>query len=221
MKEEIPDPIIENSFEDVYSPSDDTFMVIDFFRRSISEDLFDGLPIKEINNILDIGTGTGIIAIFIQSLNLPKLNIFASDILQNAISCAKLNEKNNNLKNNITFIHSDLFNSFPNYLKNSFEIVIFNPPYLPSIENSKFKSMDKTWDGGPEGLELLFRFFSQVKNYLNLQKKSHVYYVCSSATNLNKLYKFIEENGFDNIVLDKQHIFFEDIFLNRATLSQI
>ncbi|MBY9002588.1 MAG: methyltransferase [Candidatus Lokiarchaeota archaeon] len=219
MKEKMPDPIIHNPFEDVYSPSDDSFLILDFIRSKISQEFFDEIPIREIENILDLGTGTGIVAIFLELLNMFPSKIYASDILQNAIKCAQINEKRNNIDNKINYIHSNLFESFPNHLKDSFEIIIFNPPYLPSIKRIERKRIDYLWDGGIDGLKVLSKFFSQVERYLNHQKKCHIYYICSSNTNLDELYKFIDENGFKNEVLLNRHIFFEDIFLNRATLK--
>ncbi|MHA1670865.1 MAG: HemK2/MTQ2 family protein methyltransferase [Promethearchaeota archaeon] len=219
MKEKMPDPIILNPFKNVYSPSDDSYLILDFIRSNISQKIFDEIPIKEIKNILDLGTGTGIVAIFLKSLNLFPSQIYASDILQSAIKCAQMNEKRNNIENKINFIQSDLFESFPNHLKNSFEIIFFNPPYLPSIERIEKKSSDHIWDGGIDGLKVLSQFFLQVKDYLNYQKKCHVYYICSSKTNLEELYEFIKKKGFKNKVLMNTHIFFEDIFLNRAVLE--
>ena len=150
-----PDPNIDCFFEDVYAPSDDTYLIIDYFKDNINENYFDGLDIKKIKNILDMGTGTGIIALFLQEVKKKILNfsprIFASDILENAIRCAKLNEIFNNLKKSVTFIHSDLFKKFPVNLKNSFNVIIFNPPYLPSFKfNNKVrakKNIDTSWDG--------------------------------------------------------------------------
>lgn len=219
MKEKIPDPIIQNPFEDVYSPSEDSFLILDFIRSKISQEHFDEIPIREIENILDLGTGTGIVAIFLELLNMFPSQIYASDILQNAINCAQMNEKRNIIENKIKYIHSNLFESFPNHLKNSIDIIIFNPPYLPSIKRIEKKKIDYSWDGGIDGLKVLSKFFSQVEMYLNHQKQCHIYYICSSNTNLDELYKFIDENGFKNEVLMNRHIFFEDIFLNRATLK--
>jgi len=217
MKEKICEPIIINPFDDVYSPSDDSYLFLDFIKSNISQEMFDEIPIKEIRNILDLGTGTGIIAIFLGLLNLFPSQIYATDILQNAIKCAQMNEKSNKIKKKIKYIQSNLFESFPNYLKNSFDIIFFNPPYLPSIKSIEKRTIDYSWDGGVDGLIVLSKFFSQVEMYLNNQKKCHIYYMCSSNTNLDELYRFLDQNGFKNEVLMKRHIFFEYIFLNRAT----
>jgi len=218
-----PEPKINCPFEDVYAPSDDTYLIIDYFNERINETYFDGLDIKNIKNILDMGTGSGIIALFLREVKKKIVNfsprIFASDILENAIKCAKLNESSNNLEKNITFIHSDLFIKFPANLKSSFNVIIFNPPYLPSLKHNKNelvkKGIDNSWNGGEKGFEILIEFISQVKSFLNKNQKFYIYYVSSSVVNIHDLIDQVEKYGFKNKVLKKKHLFFEDIILNR------
>ncbi|NVM16233.1 MAG: methyltransferase [Candidatus Lokiarchaeota archaeon] len=218
-----PEPNIDCHFEDVYVPSDDTYLIIDYFRENINENYFDGLDINKIKNILDMGTGTGIIALFLQEVKKRNLNfspqIIASDILENAIKCAKLNESFNNPEKGITFIQSDLFKKFPANLKNIFNLIIFNPPYLPSLKyNSKEpvkKGIDNSWNGGKKGSEVFLEFISQVKSYLDLNQSYYVYYISSSVVEFQNVTKELENCGFKNTILKKKHIFFEDIILNR------
>ncbi|GAG82000.1 unnamed protein product, partial [marine sediment metagenome] len=61
-----PDPIIFYTYKGVYPPSDDSYLIIDYFKKEVDENFFDGLPINSIKNTLDMGTGTGIIALFFQ-----------------------------------------------------------------------------------------------------------------------------------------------------------
>lgn len=217
------DPIIQYIKNSVYPPSDDTYLIIDYFKKNISENFFDGLPITTIRKVLDMGTGTGVIALFFQEIkkNLSKFNakIFASDISDAAIRCATINERINNYKDSLTFIKSDLFRNFPPNLQHSFDIIVFNPPYLPSInykENNLIrKSSDSNWDGGARGFEVFLGFIKRVKFFLNSEQKYYIYYISSSLTDLNQLNDELETKGFQNRVLNKKHIFFEDIILNR------
>ncbi|MFX0059229.1 MAG: HemK2/MTQ2 family protein methyltransferase [Candidatus Heimdallarchaeota archaeon] len=217
------EPIISNCNKNVYTPSDDTYLIIDYFKDNIDEMYFDGIKLENIKKILDLGTGTGIIALFLQMMkqSFSQFNpkIYASDILEDAIRCAKKNEQSNNIRNEIIFIQSDLFESFPISLENCFNIIIFNPPYLPSLEfnnkiGKKFK-IDVTWNGGKKGIEVFARFIKQVKKFLVLNKKSYIYYVSSDKADLSELNNIIYNEGFSYTILDKKHIFFENIFLNR------
>ncbi len=218
-----PDPLIPYTFESVYPPSDDTYLIIDYFKKKVNVDFFDGLPINTIRNILDMGTGTGIVALFLQEIKkfFSKFTykIYASDISDAAIRCATLNERSNNYKDNITFIKSNLFRKFPPNLQHSFDVIVFNPPYLPSIsykENEIIRRRnDSNWDGGARGFEVFLEFIRQVKDFLNLDQKYYIYYISSSLEELSQLNNELEIRGFRNTVLNKKHVFFEDIILNR------
>lgn len=217
-----PDPLIECNSEKLYFPSDDTYLIIDYFKDHIDHNYFDGKNISDINNILEIGTGTGIIAIYLQLLKekYPKFtaNIFASDIMDEAIECAKKNEKLNKIDPQITFIKSDLFDSFPNNLKHTFDIIIFNPPYLPSskiMDKENQREKDLTWKGGKKGFELILRLLDEISEYIRKDTTSYIYFITSSATNLRELEDQIRKRGYNLELLDKKHIFFEDILLNR------
>lgn len=74
-------------------------------------------------DILDIGTGSGCIAISLKH-NLPSSNIFALDISKEALSIAKKNALDN--KTNITFIESDM----TTYKDKLYDVIISNPPYI-------------------------------------------------------------------------------------------
>ncbi len=225
---EIPDPIIINKFKSVYSPSDDSYLIIDYFKEKISNSDFDGLEFNNINNILDMGTGSGIIPIFFLLIKkkYSKFNpkIYASDILEKAIVCSKLNEKINRFENEIIFLQSDLFNSFPQNLKHTFNIIIFNPPYLPSIEIEKVNNkmpINFSWDGGIKGIEVLKRFINQVIEFIDINDKSgpYIYFISSSRADIKELDNLIRERGFKRRVVKRKHIFFEDILLNRLELK--
>ena len=215
------DPIINNNFTDVYSPSDDSYLILDFLKKVITERKFDDLPIQEVKQILDMGTGTGIIAIFLEMvkslIDSFHCKIYASDVLPNAIYCARLNEKLNNLNNRIRFIESNLFEAFPRDLSHSLDIIIFNPPYLPTIENSLNLKKDNTWNGGDTGLEILMKFFKQAKEFLS--NHGMIYFICSSNTPVKQLLNELSSYGFVVEEKDKIHFFFEDIVLNKARLK--
>ncbi len=89
------------------------------------------------SKILDIGTGSGAIAIAIKS-NLVDATVVASDISLKALEIAQENAKNNNLT--IGFIQSDLLQNqkLASFAKSA-DIIVANLPYLPNSDTKDFE----------------------------------------------------------------------------------
>lgn len=79
------------------------------------------------NKILDIGTGSGFIAIQLAKNN--NYDVVASDLSEDAIKVASSNAEGTGV--NIKFIHSDLFSK----IDERFDTIIFNPPIIPSASS--------------------------------------------------------------------------------------
>ena len=129
--------------EDVLIPRPETEELVDWILKEFKE--------KKEPNILDIGTGSGCIAISLAK-HLPKANISGIDIskqaLQIALQNAKLNKVNINfliqdvLKMNVASSHSNSFVVGPvmNSLQMEFDIIVSNPPYVRELEKREIKS---------------------------------------------------------------------------------
>ena len=92
-------------------------------------------------NILDIGTGSGCIAISIAK-NLPNAKVFALDVSKNALEIAKQNASINNV--DINFIEQNVLavKSITNKQKEllAFDIIVSNPPYVRVLEKQELKN---------------------------------------------------------------------------------
>jgi release factor glutamine methyltransferase len=132
-------------------------------------------------NILDVGTGSGTIAISLAGeiaklqISSSKFQIVATDISGKALMVARKNAKLNKVADKIEFIKADLFPPIAKSKKliaGKFDIIVSNLPYIPS-EDMDTLAMDVhhyepklALDGGPGGLEIYERFLSRVGNYL-------------------------------------------------------
>ncbi|SEN81293.1 release factor glutamine methyltransferase [Flavobacterium sp. CF108] len=84
--------------------------------------------------ILDIGTGSGCIAISLAK-NLPNADVYAMDVSKKAIETAKRNANRN--KVDVTFMFQDILET--EELKCQFDVIVSNPPYVRNLEKEEIK----------------------------------------------------------------------------------
>jgi release factor glutamine methyltransferase len=84
--------------------------------------------------ILDIGTGSGCIAISLAK-NILNAQVFAIDVSEKALATAKKNAILNEV--NVTFIEQNILETLD--LKQEFDIIVSNPPYVRNLEKEEIK----------------------------------------------------------------------------------
>lgn len=84
--------------------------------------------------ILDIGTGSGCIAISLAK-NIPNAEVFAIDVSEEALATAKKNAKANQV--DVTFINQNILETED--LGRQFDIIVSNPPYVRNLEKAEIK----------------------------------------------------------------------------------
>jgi release factor glutamine methyltransferase len=175
----------------VYEPAEDTFL------------LAENLAVKEGDTALDVGTGTGIIALLMAR---KARRVLGVDINPLAVELARENARVNGIRN-VEFRLSDLFEN----VSGKFDVITFNAPYLPGEPE---EPIDLALVGGEKGREVLDRFIDEVSNYL--KPSGTVQIVQSSITGIEETLHRLEEVGLTGEVVARRHIFFEDIVLINA-----
>ena len=97
---------------------------------------------KSQKSILDIGTGSGCIAISLAK-HIAGSKVYALDISEKALEIAKENAANNNIE--VTFIHDDIL-SLRNNIDAKFDIIVSNPPYVRELEKAEMRDNVLNWE---------------------------------------------------------------------------
>lgn len=182
-------------FNEVYFPADDTYL------------LLDNLKLNYGDFVLELGTGCGILGIFAAE---KASKVIMTDISPIALKCAKKNAKLNNLADKIEIRQGDLFD--PIKIDEKFDIIIFNPPYLPiPKEEKKGDWLEKAWNGGENGRDIIDRFLSQFENFL--KEDGRVQMIETSLSNYKKTYDCLIKYGFITEIEAEKKFAFEKIVL--------
>jgi len=156
---------------DIYKPAEDSYL--------LKKNIINYVLARHPKKVLDMGTGSGIIALTFVDLGIPK--VFASDINKKALDKLKKTEKR------INTIYSNLFDN----IDEKFDLISFNTPYLP-VDNIK-ENNDPIWSGGKEFIE---NFLQLSKSYLT--KNGCVLFTYSSKSPINIKHEIIDEIKFED-----------------------
>jgi len=174
----------------LYQPSEDSYLLSSVLKKELLKLLNKNPNLK----FLEIGCGRGIQIETAFSAGVKKKNIVGSDINEKAVDyCRKLG---------FNVINSNLFQN----IKGKFDLIIFNPPYLPLDKNEPKESQRET-TGGKKGSEISVEFLKQTKNHL--EKNGKIFLITSSLA---------EEIDFEKLDLrakkvGNKKLFFEELWV--------
>lgn len=176
----------------VYEPSEDSFLLAD---AALSE-------IKDSERLLEVGCGSGIVSAVIKANTGAKTA--GIDINPDAAKCTK--------ENGIDAIRGDLLSC----IKGKFDMIIFNPPYLPTSEEERTGGwLDTALDGGDDGRRVIYRFLEQAGRCL--AGKGKLLLLVSSLSGVEKVKSKMEALGYTVEITSQERFMFETLAVIVAT----
>lgn len=162
---------------EVYDPAEDSFL------------LLESVHITPGDAVLELGTGCGLIAL---ACALKGARVLCTDINPYAVqlTCRNINRNRRLLVGAIELRQGYLFTVLK---KNErFNVIIFNPPYLPTIQKEKTGGwFDVATDGGRDGLKVTKRFLRGASRYL--LPGGSAYFVFSSLSSRLTLERYLKK----------------------------
>jgi len=146
MESQAPEQVVISQNPEGYRYSVEPFLLAHWVRPA------------EGSRILDIGTGSGVLAI-VSALEFPKSRVAAVDNSGEALEIAQENALRHRVADRIEFLKMDLMPDWNLPLKDLYDCILSNPPYIASDELEQLMPDVRDYepraalDGGPDGLE--------------------------------------------------------------------
>lgn len=189
----------------VYLPSDDTDLLLEVIEEKITK------ANKNYKKAIEIGSGNAFLSLAIYG-NVKEL--YSTDINPIVIDYL-LNVKERYNLEKMKVVYSNLFDSIDETEK--FDLIIFNPPYVPTEELSEDEDLDEingydlAVNGGIEGREIIDKFIEQLPNHL--LEKGECYLLISSLNNPIEIIENLKHKKLNAEIIGSKKLFFEELFV--------
>ncbi|WOF15748.1 methyltransferase [Methanoplanus sp. FWC-SCC4] len=178
--------------DQVYQPEEDTYLLLKTALREV----------KLTDRILEVGTGSGLIA---SEMTKISKNTIAVDINPHACKSAK--------KRGVEIIRSNLMTSFKEN-KTAFDLILFNPPYLPTKPEEKIDDwLEYALDGGINGRETIEEFAKQLNGIMS--KTGRCLLLISSLTGPDEVAMIFSRLGFLSFIVAEKKVEDEKLYVIR------
>jgi release factor glutamine methyltransferase len=179
--------------EEIYQPAEDTLLLLEAAKKEARPD----------DRAVEIGCGSALIS----SGVVPLVKcIIATDISPHAVRLAKTC--------GLEAVRTDLFKGF----EAKFDLVIFNPPYLPTPDEERIDGwLNYALDGGATGRDTISRFLEDLKHHLSPRGRALL--LVSSLTGLNEVKEKAESEGLEITEVASKRYFFERLYVLRLRVA--
>ncbi|KZT06291.1 S-adenosyl-L-methionine-dependent methyltransferase [Laetiporus sulphureus 93-53] len=158
--------LTKDDYEHVYEPAEDTFILLDALEEDANE-------LRSLSPLvcLEIGSGSGCVSSFVGSILGPSNSLYlCTDINPHACRCIKLTGRQNKIP--LEPILASLAGPFMSRLRHAVDVLIFNPPYVPTyIEEAHDAQhgadIEGSWAGGLDGMQVTNVLLDNVEDLLS------------------------------------------------------
>lgn len=165
----------------IYEPAEDSYLIAEEVRKRAKEKM-----------VLDVGSGSGIL--MEAALEAGAKSVKGVDIdLESVEFCEE---------RSLDVVESDLFKN----ISGKFDLIVFNPPYLP-LDDREDEESGRITSGGVKGDEIIVRFLGEVGDYL--EEGGEVLILVSSLTPLEEIGEILEAKRFFKKVVASEKFFME------------
>lgn len=157
--------------------------------------------------MVELGVGSGVISVSVAS-EIPRLQVHATDISEDAISLTKVNAELNEVSDQVDLYQGDLFDPLPELLIGNVDLLVSNPPYIKSeeIKNLQREVAEHdpalALDGGVDGLGFYRRIAIDAKKWLTENGKVVLEIGSDQGEDVSNIF---DEAGFGNSSVIKDY----------------
>ncbi len=171
--------------EEVYPPSEDTFLLLEAIEVGSGE------------AVLEMGPGTGLITCHLAAC---AASVVAADLNPLAVRCTEANLRRNKLPGEAR--GSDLFSNVPE----RFDVIVFNPPYCAGTEEGP---LALSWAGGADGVTVTARFLADAPGHL--RPGGRIVLLLSTEMDADAVGEALRP--FRRTELGRRRLFFEELWV--------
>ncbi|HTX44616.1 MAG TPA: HemK2/MTQ2 family protein methyltransferase, partial [Methanocella sp.] len=170
--------------DEVYDPGEDSYLLLEAALKEA----------RPGEKALEVGAGSGVVSLFVKDV----ADVLATDISPHAARNARMN--------GVEVVRTDLYRG----ICGRFDLIIFNPPYLPTSGEERLGSwLDRAFDGGPTGRDQIARFLAGIDRIL--APGGRILAVVSTLTGVEEIEKMFAGRGFHASEVASEKVPFEKL----------
>jgi len=177
--------------DQVYQPAEDSHLLAE----TVADEIESGAT------LLDVGTGSGYVADVVRT----ESDATAVGVDLNPLACEQARARG------VPVLRGDLVSPFR---ADAFDVVCFNPPYLPEAPEGVWDDwMEQAVTGGEDGRAVIAAFLADVDRVL--RPEGRIYLLISTVTGVDAVRSLAESHGFESTVIAEESHSFERLLVLR------